>query len=137
MSHSVKTASHNFAGIAALGVATVDGAQFKSYEDCQKFWGDEGWFGTSQIAPNVKLIRRVAGEYAIRFYDTDIVYYWADGTFMATLGPVNPETGRQPGSTPTTIKRLAQFTPYRYSRSKWKLAGYGAEERVPLVRPKI
>jgi hypothetical protein len=158
MSHSTHAATHNYAGIAANGVKTVDGAKLQSYADCEAFWNahessmekvrDGVW--RMRIGSNVYLVsywtpKVNAGDlftdhekFAVQIYSTEIVYYWPDETFMTTLGPVDTDfdDGRQIGVTPTTVSRINQFTPDHswYHRYKWRLHGYGAETRVPVSR---
>lgn len=157
MSHSVHTATHHNAGISALGnIRTRGNATIKSYADCLAFWNkheagfkksaeDDGTYELP-LASNVRLILHAKDfsnpeKFSIRLYRTDIVFYWPDETFMATLGPViekGKNKGRQIGSTPMTVNRIDQFAPGegrgRYGRFEWKLWGRGSEERVPVAR---
>jgi hypothetical protein len=93
-------ATHQNAGIAAsIKIKTVEDAEIHSYFDCESFL--QGSM-ERQIASNVMIVRCSDTAIAVRLYNTDIITYFADGTFTAQNGGFN---------TPTTSSRANQFGP--------------------------
>lgn len=105
--------THQYAGIAAGQVKAK--ADVRSFAEAAAFLGDE----QAKIIASHVLVHRVSPDaIAIRLYDTDIVTYYADGTFEADNGGWN---------TPTTTSRLNQFGPHGwfFGHGKKKLFGRG------------
>lgn len=123
MSRANPLTTHVNAGIAANAkIKTWQDRTFESFEDCRDaYWSANGpehekarWrerFGIKdlRIGSNVYLrplqqdhLSGIPAAYAIVLYSTEIVRYYADGTFSVCNGGYN---------TPTTSSRISQFTP--------------------------
>ena len=131
------SASHAYSGITANNpVKTVDNSIVQSYKQCAAFAICHAllWVNEWQLASNVRL-RLVEGDdqyYAIVLYKTEIVRYYENEMFSVDNGGYN---------TPTTAKRINQFTPRDYSffHHNKKLAGCGSNEcthdhRMPVQK---
>lgn len=102
-------------GYHTRNIKTVCNADVRSYGEAEEFLGGSD---ARQIGENVKIVRLSPDSIAVRFYYTDIVTYFADGTFIADNGGKN---------TPSTSSRATQFGPrgWTFWHSRKKLVAYG------------
>jgi hypothetical protein len=95
--------THQYAGIAA-NMDIKQAADVTSYAKCIDFLAGQP---AEVVASNVLVRRNTEHDFiAIVLYRTEIVRYYPDGTFSVDNGGYN---------TPTTVRRVTQFTPVGYS----------------------
>lgn len=109
-------ANHPYAGISACHFINSK-ADIHSYEDCVRFLGDEC---TKKLASNMLVCsgpRHLCNPLwcHVRLYETNIITYWRDGSFIVDHGG---------HITATTVTRLNQFGPhlvhfYRHRNRLW------------------
>lgn len=94
--------THDNAGIAAnMDIKTK--ATIKSWADADAFLGKSE--SSKQLASNVTVERDLKDTIHVTLYSTRIVSYYPDETFSVNNGGFN---------TPTTSRRVTQFTPDGY-----------------------
>lgn len=133
MSRANPRTTHLNAGIPANSYIKAK-AEVKSYEDAATFLGNDR---EKKLASNTVVHRVAPDAIAVRLYETDIITYYADGTFTADNGGFN---------TPTTSTRCTQFGPrgWFFYHHKKKLGGRGphgnhwpldSEKRLKVSEP--
>ena len=123
-----RRASHIYAGIPA-GSFIKAKAEIHSYQEAADFLGDES---ERELASNVRVLRlpkALDGALCIgiQLYNTIVLRYYSDGTFVADNGGHN---------TPTTRTRVAQFGPkgWNWWHKKKQLHGYhqSSQREIPF-----
>lgn len=120
---------NDYAGIAANIDIKVK-APIKSWRDGDEFLGKSE--SSKPLGSNVRVERDLADNIHVVLYSTRIVTYYPDETFSVQNGGFN---------TPTTSRRVTQFTPdaYVFFHHKKKLALHpdnspAEGERFPVER---
>ena len=118
------TYSHYYSGIAANNPVKAK-AEVKSFEQAEAFLDGEE---EKTLASNVVVHLVENDGIAVCLYNTDIITYYPDGTFVADNGGFN---------TPTTSTRCNQFGPkeWYFFHEKGQLMGRDcteSRERLPL-----